>query len=182
VVVTIPCSPRTASTASPSSAVDAVRREELVDRLPDEVLGVRPGDLVEHPHRAGGLAGGRDDVDRRAGADDPPHDAGAGAGVEPPAQGGRELGDQHAQRIGEVLGQVRPRGVPAPPGQPDLDVVGRSGDRPDPQPDVPDVERRVAVEPESMGDPFEPARGDHLERTARHDLLGRLEEQPHAAG
>ena len=35
---------------------DAVRREDLLDQLADQVLGVGPGDRVEHPQRAGGLA------------------------------------------------------------------------------------------------------------------------------
>ena len=47
-----------------------------------------------------------------------------------------QLGDQLAEGVGQVLGQVRARGVPAAAGQPDRQRVGGAGQRADPQPDL----------------------------------------------
>ena len=49
----------------------------------------------------------------------------AGAGVEPPAQHRRQLGDQLAEREGEVLGEVRAAGVAALAGEPDAEACRR---------------------------------------------------------
>ena len=91
----------------------AVRRHDLVDQPADQLLGLGPGDGVEHPHRAGDPAGAGDHVVGGAGADHPPDQADAGARVEPAGQDRGQLGDQLAQREGEVLGEVRAGGVPA---------------------------------------------------------------------
>ena len=59
-----------------------------------------------------------------------------------------QLGDDLAEREGEVLGQVRAAGVAAGAGEPDLDAVGGAGERAHPQPDLADVDAGVAVQRE----------------------------------
>ena len=61
---------------------DAVGRDDLGDQLADQVLGVGPGDRVEHPDGAGDDAGVRDHVVGRAGAHHAPHHADPGPRVE----------------------------------------------------------------------------------------------------
>ena len=73
-----------------------------------------------------------------------------------------------------------PRRVPAPAGEGDLDLVGRGGDRADPQADLPDVEGGVAVQREDAVDPDEPVLGDDVLGPSGHDLLGGLEDEPDA--
>ena len=66
-------------------------------------------------------------------------------------------------------------------GQPHLDVVAGGRDRPDPQPDLADVDRTGrSARRTSASMPVEAAGADDVERTAGHDLLGRLEDQPDA--
>ena len=72
--------------------------------------------------------------------------------------------------------------MPAMPAQPYADVVGGRRDGPGHQPDHPGVEPRVAMDAEDAVDTGQSAGSDHVERAARHDLLGRLEDQPHPAG
>ena len=121
--------------------------------------------------------GGGDDVDGGARADHPPHDAHAGAGVEPARQHGRQLGDQLAEGEGEVLGQVGPRGVPALARQQHVERVGSTGERALAQADRAHVQTRVGVQPEDAGDAVDRAGLDRHQRTAGHDLLGGLEDE-----
>ena len=140
-----------------TSRGDAVRLDDLADQLADDLLGVGPGDGVEHADGAGHPAGGGDDVVGRAGLDQAPHHADAGARVEAAGQDRRQLGDQLAEREGEVLGQVRTGGVPALAAELDADRVGGAGERALAQPDLADVEARVAVQAEDAGDAVEGA-------------------------
>ena len=94
----------------------------------------------------------------RAGADDAPDHAHAGARVEAAGQDRGQLGDDLAERVGEVLGQVRARGVAARAAQRDVEVVGGAGDRALAEADAADVEGRVAVQPEDPVDVVEGAR------------------------
>ena len=71
-------------------------------------------------------------------------------------------------------------GVAAPAGEGDLDLVGRGRDRSHAQADLPDVERRVAVQREDAVDPDEPVLGDDVLGPTGHDLLGGLEDEPGA--
>ena len=117
-----------------------------------------------------------------AGADHAPDQADAGARVEPAGQRARQLGDELAEGEGEVLGQVRARGVPAAcrsAGPSSASAAPVSG--PTRRPTWPTSMRGVAVQAEDVLDVVEGAGGDHLERAAGHDLLGRLEEQPDPA-
>ena len=77
---------------------------------------------------------------------------------------------------------MRARGVAAAAGEPDLELVGRSGDRTLADPDLAEVEGRVAVEAEDLVDLVEGAELDERGRATRHDLLGGLEQQAYAAG
>ena len=105
-----------------------------------------------------------------------------GARVEAPAQDRGELGDDLAEGEGEVLGEVRPRGVAALADEPHGQRVGGAGERALAQADAADVEARVAVQAEDVGDALERTGGDQVQRTTGHDLLGGLEQQPHASG
>ena len=76
---------------------------------------------------------------------------------------------------------MRPRGVPTRRGEPQFDEVCGGGQRTFAQPDLADLEPRVAVQPVDPLDAVHRAGGDHVQRAAGHDLLGGLEDQPHAA-
>ena len=116
------------------------------------------------------------------GPDDAPDHADAGTGVEPAGEHGRQLGDQLAEGEGEVGGQVRPRGVPALAAQQHVEVVGGAGERALAETDRADVDPGVGVQAEDARDAVEDAGLDRHQRAAGHDLLGRLEDQPHPAG
>ena len=70
--------------------------------------------------------------------------------------------------------------VSAPTGQLDPDRVAGGGDRTLAQPDLPDVQTRIAVHREDRVHALHAVRLDEFVRPARDDLLGRLEQQPHA--
>ena len=67
-------------------------------------------------------------------------------------------------------------------GEPDLELVGRAGDRPLAHAHLAEVEGGVAVEAEDPLDVVEGAQLEQGRRPAGHDLLGGLEQQPDAAG
>ena len=116
------------------------------------------------------------------GPDDPPHDAHARARVEAAREHRGQLGDQLAESEGEVLGEVRTRGVAALAGQQHVEGVGSTGERALAQPDGAHVEPGVGVQPEDPGDPVEDAGLDRHQRATGHDLLGRLEDQADPPG
>ena len=150
----------------------------------DQVLGVGPGDRVEHPDGAGRRR-------RRAGmtlgaepARTMPHTTlTPGARVEAAAQDRGQLGDDLAEGEGEVLGQVRARGVAALAGR-----AGRSSasaapvSGPSRRPTRPTSRLGSQCRPKIVVDAVEGAGLDQVQRAAGHDLLGGLEEQPHPAG
>ena len=103
------------------------------------------------------------------------------ARVQAPGEHGGELGDQLAEREGQVLGQVRPRGVAALAVEQDVERVGRTGERPLAQADGADVDPGIGVQPEDAVDAVERAGLDGHQGAARHDLLRWLEDQTHAA-
>ena len=74
---------------------------------------------------------------------------------------------------------MRARRVPAGAAQLDVDRVGGAGDRPLAEADGADVDGRVAVEHVDRVGVLEHAVLDREQRPAGHDLLGRLEHQPH---
>ncbi len=59
-----------------------------------------------------------------------------------------ELDDELPEQSNEIDPEVRACRVPAGTGHRDLDQVCGRGDRPDPEADTPDVQLRVAVQPE----------------------------------
>ena len=113
------------------------------------------------------------------GVDGAPHHHGAVARIDAARQHAGHAGDQRAERVHQVAGQMRPRGVPARRVQRDLDLVGRRGDRPGPHRDPADRQPRIAVQREDPRHPGQRARGDRVDRAAGHQLLGGLEDQPH---
>ena len=63
-----------------------------------------------------------------------------------------------------------------------VERVGGTGERALAQAEAADVEARVAVQAEDVGDALERTGGDQLQRPTGHDLLGGLEQQSHAPG
>ena len=114
------------------------------------------------------------------GVDRTPHHDGAVPRIDAPRQHPGQPGDQRAQRVHQIAGQVRPRGVAARRVQRDLDLVGRRGDRPRRDRDPADLQPRIAVQREDPRHPGQRAGGDRVDGAAGHQLLGGLEHQPHA--
>jgi hypothetical protein len=92
-----------------------------------------------------------------------------------------DLGDDLAQRVHQVGGQVRPRGVPARPGHPHLDLVAGGRDRAGADAELAGVQPGVAVQGEHPADLGEGAGLDHVERAGRGLLRG-LEDEPDPPG
>ena len=124
----------------------------------------------------------RDRVRRGARIDCTPHHHGAVARIDAPGQDPRHAGDQGADPVHQISGQMRSRRVPARRVQGDLELIGGRGDRPGPDRDLADRQPRIAVQREDARHPRQRARRDGVDRTAGHQLLGRLEDQPHADG
>ena len=154
------------------------RVHDLLEQRPDREPGLR----VEHAQGALALAGRRDDVARAAGADRAPHQGRPGPRVEAAGERGRHVGDDLREGVGEVLGELRARGVPAAAVQRDGDVVAGRGQRALAQPDLADVEAGVAVHGEHGVHAVERPRGDGVVRPAGDDLLGGLEDAAHRRG
>ena len=87
-----------------------------------------------------------------------------------------------AEREGEVLGQVRARGVAARPAEPDVEAVGGAGERAlaEARPGRRRGWGRSAGRRSGRRRRGRPARS--AQRAAGHDLLGGLEEQPDPTG
>ena len=155
----------------------AVGRHHRLDDLGEDRLDDLPQLGVQHPQRADRLPLRGDDVGGRAGAHDPPHEHRRGAGVEPAGQRRRHLGDHLGEGIRDVLGQVRPRGMSAAPGDDDVDLVGGRRDRPDAQADGAHVDRGVAVHGEHAVDIDERSLLHDAQGAAGVGLLGGLEDE-----
>ncbi len=160
----------------------AARGDDLVDERGDHRPGRVPGVAAQHPQRAAQPAGRGDRVGRPARLDRAPHQRQRGARIDPARQQPGQVGDQPAQRVDEILGQMRTGRVTAGAGQPDLDVVAGRGDRPDPHTDLPGRQPRVAVQREDQLDVVDDAGRHRRVRATGHRLLGRLEDQPHPPG
>ncbi len=140
----------------------------------------QPGIAAGGADGAGQHAGLRDRVGRHARVDRTPHHHGAVARVDAARQHTGQPGDQRAEPVHQVAGQVRTRRVPARRVQRDLDLVGGRRDRPGPHRDLADRQPRIAVQREDPRHPGQRARRDGVDRAAGHQLLGGLEDQPHA--
>ena len=140
-----------------------------------------PGVVVEAPDGALGHALVGDRVGHRARADPAPDQAEAGPRVDPPGQRRGHLGEDLAERVDQVRGQMRPGGVPAGPGHPHLDPVAGRGDRAGAHAELAGVQAGVAVQREDPPHRRHPARREHVERAAGL-LLGGLEDQPDPSG
>jgi hypothetical protein len=132
------------------------------------VLGALPASAVEDAHGPAQVPALRDGVGRDAGVDRAPHQGHAGPGVDPAGQQGGQVGDQPAEGVDQVDGQLRARGVPAGAGEGDVHPVAGRGDGAGAQADAAGRERRVAVQGEGAGGPVQHAGGDHLGRAAGH--------------
>ena len=82
----------------------------------------------------------------------------------------------------EVDGEFGTCGVSTRPDEPDHCHVGSRRDRARLEADRADVEFRLAVHPDDCADAVEPTVADHVERTAGHPLLGRLEHEADRSG
>ena len=111
-----------------------------------------------------------------------PDDADAGARVEPAREHGRQLGDELGQREGEVLGQVRAAGVAAAAGEPDLEASAAPVSGPSRSPTRPTSMVGSQCRQKMRLDAVERAERPSAAGAAGHDLLGGLEQQPHAPG
>ena len=109
------------STFSGASSDETISRTSVFHRHPGFAAGRADG--------AGHRAGLRDGVGGHARVDRAPHHDGAVARVDPPRQHPGHPGDQGAQRVDQVAGQMRSRRVPAGRVQRDLDLIGRRRDR-----------------------------------------------------
>ena len=89
-----------------------------------------------------------------------------------------QVGDDPAQRVDELHRQVGPAGVSSGTGEPHLDAIARRRDRTGPQPDLPYVDPRIAVQRVDLFDVAHPPVGDDVERPAGQVLFRRLEQQP----
>jgi hypothetical protein len=69
--------------------------------------------------------------------------------------------------------------MPSAAAERDGDPVGGSRERAVVKAHVTDIQRGVAVDAEDGVDTLDPALPDHLLRSTRDDLLGRLEDQAH---
>ncbi len=139
----------------------------------------QPGVSVGGANGAGQRARLRDRIGRHPGIDGTPHHHRAGARVDATRQHAGQARDQRAEPVHQVPGQMRPRRVPALAVQRDLDVVGGRGDRPGAHRDPPDRQPRVTVQREDARHPGQHTGRDRVDRTAGHQLLRRLEDQPH---
>src|ERR1700722_7565199 len=81
----------------------------------------------------------------------------------PPGQPRGHLGDDLAEAVHQVRGQVRPGGVAAGAGHPDLDLVAGGGDRTRADAELAGVEARVAVQGKYPPDRGEAARREHVD-------------------
>ena len=140
-----------------------------------------PGLVVEAPDGTLGHAVVGNRVGHGARADPAPDQAQAGPRVDPPGQRRRDLGEDLAERVDQVRGQVRPGGVPAGPGHPHLDLVAGRGDRAGAHAELARVQPGVAVQREDPAHRRDPARREHVQRTAGR-LLGGLEDEPDPPG
>ena len=127
------------------------------------------------------IAGVGDGVGHGARADPAPDQAEAGPGVDPPGQGRGHLGDDLAEGVDQVRGQVRPGGVTAGPGHAHLDPVAGGGDRAGAHAELARVQPGIAVQGEDPADRGDAARREHVQSAAGR-LLGGLEDQPHPPG
>ena len=145
-------------------------------------LGSGPGIALEHAQRAGKRAVHRDRVRGPSRIDRTPDDRDSGARIDPPRQQAGQVGDDPADRVDEVGGEMRTGGVPAGSGEADVELVAGCGDRTGPHADPSGLDPRITVQREDLLDALERARRDHTGRTAGHGLLGGLEHQPHPTG
>jgi hypothetical protein len=152
----------------------------LEDAL-DQLRHLRPDVAVEDADGATRHRLGRDRVVDGARLDAAEADRQARARVDHAGQRPGQVGDHPRDRVDEIGGQVGSGGVPTWSAQPDLHQVRGGGDRPDPHADLADVDLGVAVEREDGGDVLDLEGVDDVNGAAGDLLLGRLEDQPHAA-
>ena len=161
---------------------DVVRRHEVAP-APSPAPGPRARPRrrgsapCPRPRPSSGMA-----LAARAGRDPAPDQAEAGPRVDPARQCRRQLGHDLRERVDQVGGEVRPGGVPARAGEPHRDLVGGGGDRPAAQPDLADLDARVAVQREDPVDAGRARRPPMTSSAPPRGLLGGLEDQPDAPG
>ncbi len=108
------------------------------------------------------LARAGDGVERLPRVHRAPHHGDPGPRVDPAVQQRRHVHDHPAQRVHQVGGEMRPGGVPAGPGEPDVDRVGGRRERPGADPDQAGRQLRETVQRVDRRDVLERARRDHV--------------------
>src|SRR5699024_3341755 len=150
--------------------LDPVRAGDAVDEFGQHLGDLVPSVDVEAAQSAAQNPFAGDDVGGVSGADLSPDERDRMSGVDEPSQGRGQVGGELAQRVDEVLGQVRSGGVPAVTGQADDDGVSGGGDGADARAHLADVDVRVAVDGESSGTCFV----ESLQRDAGTDQRGQV--------
>ena len=153
---------------------------DRIHQLLHQVGGGVPGLVVETAHSALGHSVVRDDVGGRTRADPPPHQAEPGPRVDQARQRGGKFGDDLAQCVDQVGGQVRTGGVATGTRQPDHELVTGRGDTAGAQTDLSDQRPRIAMQGEETVDPFQRTGVEDLHGPTRQ-FLGGLEDQPDPA-
>ena len=127
---------------------------------------------------------GGDDVGGIAGVDRPEHELHVRSGsIESPRRRVPASSFTISRRErDEVDGEFGTCGVSTRPDDPDHGHVGSRRDRARLEPDRADIEFGLAVQPDDRADAVEPAVADHVERTAGHSFLGRLEHEADRSG
>ncbi len=161
------------------AVLDAQRRQQRRNDLAHNRFQRQPGVAARGADGAGQRAGLRDRVGGHARVDRAPHHHRAVARVDATRQHAGHTGDQRAEPVHQVAGQMRPRRVPAVRLQRDLDLIGRRRDRARPHRDLADRQPRVAVQREDPRHARQRTGRDRVDRAAGHQLLGGLEDQPH---
>lgn len=147
--------------------------------MADKLLKVNPGLPAGRANSAGQNSGLRNGVGGHTRVDRAPHQHGAVTWVDATRQHPGQPGDQRAEPVDEVGGQVWTRRVPARRIQRDFYRVGRRRDGALPNGDLADFKPGIAVQGEDPRHPGQRAGRDRVDGTTGHQFLGRLEDQPH---
>ncbi len=151
--------------------------EDLGDGALKDIGGSDPHGVVPGAQGSPKRAEDRDHVGGVAGVHGPEHQLERARLTDEAVDRRLKSRDQLAEDPHEIDGETGSGRVAARTAEPYLDHVGSRGQRPDPAPDLSDVDLGVAVQPEHPDDPLEPALGDDVDSTPGHGLLRRLEDE-----
>src|SRR5690606_23491455 len=128
--------------------VDAPGTHEVREHGFQQLLSLVPGVVVQAAQGPLEGAAAGDRIEGGAGVDAAPGEVDAGTRIHATGERGWQLGGDGAERVDQVLGEVGPGSMTAGTAHHDLHRIGGGGDRAGLQPDVADVDARVAVQGE----------------------------------